>query len=199
MTQELLRRIVEWVPQNAKVLDLGCGKGELLSFLNEEKNISGYGLEIDSDCISACLDKGVNVIEQNFDHGLSNFDDNSFDLVILASTLNVARRPDQLIQEMLRIGNKALISFPNFSHWKHRLTLMFKGMMPVSQHIPYQWYDTPNIHLCTIKDFEHLCHTQNLKIVKKNMQGSPLRLLLPNLWSNQAMYLLEKVAVKHEP
>lgn len=186
--------ILDWVPTHARVLDLGCGEGQLLTFLMEQKNILGYGLEIDADCLTACLEKGVNVIEQNFDLGLSNFGTNTFELVMLTATLNVARRPDQLVQEMVRIGKQALISFPNFSHWRHRFTLMWDGKMPLPSTMPYLWYNTPNIHLCTIRDFEQLCVDQGVKIVQRIIQGSPNLLvsLQPNLWGRQATYLLEK-------
>ena len=193
-TEQDFSYILDWVPDKSHVLDLGCGEGQLLSYLKEKKDITGYGLEIDADCIAACLQKGMSVIEQDFDLGLSNFGDNTFDLVMLTATLNASRRPDELIREMLRIGKQALISFPNFSHWSHRLILMWSGKMPVSSIIPHTWYDTPNIHLCAVRDFEQLCEEEKIKIVRRTVQGKIqfLASFRPNFWASQANYLLER-------
>ncbi len=161
--------IQQWVKPNSQVLDLGCGHGELLSFLKTEKNVRGYGLEINPEKITQCIKNGINVIEQNLDAGLSNFKDNSIDTVIMAQALQAVQSPDILVDEMLRIGNQAIVTFPNFGYWRTRLYLLLKGRMPMSEALPYNWYDTPNIHLCTFKDFEQLCHNKGIKILNKTV------------------------------
>ncbi len=185
--------IASWIKPNSRVLDLGCGNGELLDYLTRTKQVKGYGLEISGECIDSCISKGVSVIEQNFDKGLDNFSDASFDMVLLASTLQASAQPDILVKEMLRIGSQAIITFPNFSHWSHRLHLLFRGKMPVSDFIPYQWYDTPNIHHCTIKDFNNLCNTEGITIVDRKVEGlGSMVSMSANLWGHQAMYLIRK-------
>ena len=161
--------IQQWVKPNSQVLDLGCGHGELLSFSKTEKNVRGYGLEINPEKITQCIKNGINVIEQNLDAGLSNFKDNSIDTVIMAQALQAVQSPDILVDEMLRIGNQAIVTFPNFGYWRTRLYLLLKGRMPMSEALPYNWYDTPNIHLCTFKDFEQLCHNKGIKILNKTV------------------------------
>lgn len=161
--------IQQWVKPNSQVLDLGCGKGELLSFLKAEKNVRGYGLEISPEKITHCIKNGINVIEQNLDSGLSNFKDNSIDTVVMAQALQAVQSPDVLVEEMLRIGNQAVVTFPNFGYWRTRLYLLLKGRMPMSESLPYNWYDTPNIHLCTFKDFEQLCHNKGIRILNKTV------------------------------
>lgn len=161
--------IQQWVKPNSQVLDLGCGKGDLLRFLKSEKGVRGYGLEISPDKVTHCIRNGVNVIEQNLDSGLSNFKDNSIDTVIMALALQAVQRPDELVDEMLRIGNQAIVTFPNFGYWRTRLYLLLKGRMPMSESLPYNWYDTPNIHLCTFKDFEQLCHDKGIRILNKTV------------------------------
>jgi methionine biosynthesis protein MetW len=141
--------IQHWVKPNSQVLDLGCGEGELLSYLKAEKSVRGYGLEINPEKITHCIKNGINVIEQNLDTGLSNFKDNSIDTVVMAQALQAVQNPDLLVDEMLRIGNQAIVTFPNFGYWRTRLYLLLKGRMPMSESLPYNWYDTPNIHLCT--------------------------------------------------
>lgn len=189
-------KITEWVPHEARVLDLGCGEGELLDYLINSKQIQGYGLEISNDCIAKCVSKGVSVIEQNFDEGLENFPTGSFDLVLLTSTLQAARRPDTLVEEMLRIGEKAIITFPSFSNWRHRVHLLLRGTMPVSKFLPYQWYNTPNIHLCTIQDFEILCQNHKWHIIDRYIDSGGVPFgninIFSNFWGKRAMYLLEK-------
>lgn len=188
-----LEIIKQWIEPNTRVLDLGCGDGSFLAKLKKDKNISDCGLEIDPENITKCLSAGVNVIEQNLDDGLANFESNSFDTVLLTQTLQAVQKPDELVEEMLRIGKNCIITFPNFAHWRYRLYLLSNGRMPVSKHLPYQWYDTPNIHFCTIKDFDALCHDRDIKIqhrtvVDLNHHGSALMNLNPNFFGFNAIY-----------
>ncbi len=159
-----LEIIQHWIEPGSRVLDLGCGDGALLSHLKVEKNIFDCGLEIDPTQIQQCLQAGVNVIEQDLDKGLANFESNSFDTVLLAQTLQAVQKPDVLVDEMLRIGKNCIITFPNFAYWRYRLYLISNGRMPVSKFLPHQWYDTPNIHFCTIKDFDDLCRDRGIHI-----------------------------------
>lgn len=159
-----LEIIQHWIPAGSRVLDLGCGNGELLSWLAKNKDVSGYGLEINPDNIAQCIERGVNVIEQNLDEGLSNFATNSFDVVVMTQALQAVQYPDLLLKEMLRVGRECIITFPNFGHWQCRSYLAFKGRMPVSDFMPYTWYNTPNIHFCTFADFEALCQTLDLDV-----------------------------------
>lgn len=161
--------IQQWVMPNSQVLDLGCGEGTLLRYLRKHKNVRGYGLEINPDKITACISNGINVIEQNLDDGLSNFTDQSIDTVVMTQALQAVKRPDLLLDEMLRIGKEAIVTFPNFGYWRTRLYLMVKGRMPMSETLPYNWYDTPNIHMCTFRDFELLCHEKGIKIRNKTV------------------------------
>jgi len=152
-----LQVISDWIEPNSKVMDLGCGNGKLLRHLQQTKNTTGYGLELNPNLIEKCIDNGVNVIQTNLDQGLSHFDSNSFDYVILSLTLQAMRKPKRLLEEMLRVGRQGIVTFPNFAYWRNRLQIAFNGKMPVSEELPYKWYDTPNIHLCTIRDFSRLC------------------------------------------
>ncbi|WP_068824928.1 methionine biosynthesis protein MetW [Pseudomonas sp. BMS12] len=159
--------IQEWIPSGSQVLDLGCGDGELLAWLRQHKQVSGYGLEIDPEKIATCIERGVNVIEQNLDEGLGNFADNSFDVVVMTQSLQALRYPDKVLAEMLRVGKTCIITFPNFGHWRCRWYLSSKGRMPVSDFLPYTWYNTPNIHFCTFEDFERLCRQQGARIEER--------------------------------
>ena len=159
--------IQDWIPTGSRVLDLGCGDGELLAWLRDHKQVSGYGLEIDADNIAQCLQKGINVIEQDLDQGLSNFASNSFDVVVMTQALQAVQYPDKLLEEMLRIGRQCIITFPNFGHWRCRWDLMHKGQMPVSEFLPYTWYNTPNIHFCTFLDFEALCYQRQVRVLDR--------------------------------
>lgn len=148
-----LRLIVSMVPQGTRVLDLGCGDGSLMAHLRDERGCTVRGIELDSADIAAALARGLSVVQADLDEGLSAFPDRSFDVVILSQTLQVVRRPAIVLAEMLRVGRRAVVSFPNFAHWRIRAYLALRGRMPVSRSIPYTWYETPNIHHTTIRDF----------------------------------------------
>lgn len=185
--------ISDWIEPKSHVLDLGCGDGALLAHLQNQKNVTGYGLEINDDYIAKCINAGINVIHMNLNEGLSEFDDNSFDNVILSMTLQAMRRPDLLLQEMLRVGTEGIVAFPNFGNWNARMQLMFQGRMPVTRCLPDEWFNTPNIHLCTIKDFEELCKTLGFKILQRqavdHVHRTSLGLrLFPNLLGKIVLY-----------
>lgn len=158
--------IASWIQPGSKVLDLGCGDGTLLGYLQDTLGVHGYGVEIDDANILACLNNGVNVIQSDLESGLSGFESDSFDYVILSQTLQAMRHTEDIIKEILRVGKEGIVTFPNFGHWKNRLQVLF-GHMPVSQTLPYEWFDTPNIHLCTLNDFEQLCHRHGIHIIER--------------------------------
>ena len=192
-----LEIIQQWIEPDSRVLDLGCGDGKLLQFLNQTKNVSSVGLEIDPDNIEQCIHNDVNVIEQNMDHGLDNFQSNSFDTVLLTQTLQALSDPRLLVQEMLRIGKKGIVTFPNFGNWKCRLYLAVRGRMPVSKFMPHQWYDTPNIHFCTVRDFDELCrdmaiHVLTRTVVDLQHRDSWAVKCWPNLLGEIAIYHLSR-------
>ena len=186
-----------WITANSRVLDLGCGDGELLQGLKQSRNIEGYGLEIDADQITACIARGVNVIEKNLDEGLANFHDNSFDTVVMTQALQVMRFPHLVLEEMLRVGRECIVTFPNFGNWRARAYLMFRGRMPVTKQLAYQWYDTPNIHFCTVRDFEVLCRHMDIRVLDRQVvaERNPdrqLQQIWPNLFGETAIYHLSK-------
>lgn len=188
-----LSLIAEFVPANARVLDLGCGTGDLLHWLQANRDVNGYGLEIDHGKIATCISKGVNVIERNIDEDLSDFESDSFDRVIMAETLQAMRYPARVIHEMLRIAPEGIVTFPNFGHWRCRAFLTARGRMPVSSNLPHSWYDTPNIHLCTFADFEAFCRAENICITRRlvvdgHYRQRPLVNLWPNLFGTVAIY-----------
>ncbi len=164
--------IHDWIPNNARVLDLGCGDGSLLRQLYESRNATGYGIEIDENSIPTCIRAGINVIQSDLDDGLADFDSNSFDYVILSLTLPAMRYPEKLLDEMLRVGKEGIVTFPNFAHWSARFHLFFRGRMPVTEALPHRWHNTPNIHLCTIRDFEALCEQRQIRILQRSIIGS---------------------------
>ncbi len=191
--------IADWIKPKSRVLDLGCGDGTLLNYLTREKGVNGYGLEIEDKYIPLCISKGVNIIQTDLDAGLSEFDADSFDYVVLSLTLQSVKYPDRLLSEMLRVGTEGIVTFPNFGHWQTRFQLAFLGKMPVSRTLPYEWYNTPNIHLCTLKDFEILCRRLNIDILERHAvdhahkTSLPLR-LLPNLLGEIALYRFRRKA-----
>jgi len=191
-----LNEIQHWIKQDSRILDLGCGDGTLLKFLIDNKQVQGYGLEIDAAQINTCIDKGLNVIEQNLDRGLGNFADKSFDTVLMTQALQTLHFPHLVLDEMLRVGKECIVTFPNFGHWKARFYLATRGRMPVSDLLPYEWYDTPNIHFCTFKDFEVLCRERNIKVIHRQVvneqSGQTLKDFMPNLFGETAIYHLSK-------
>lgn len=187
--------IAGWITSGARVLDLGCGDGALLGHLSEQRGATGYGLEIDPENVVKCVARGVDALQMDLDEGLAQFADDSFDFVVLSSALQEVRRPDLLIDEMLRIGRESIVTFPNFGHWRPRLSLGLQGLMPVSRALPDRWYDTPNIHLCTVKDFEALCRDKRVSIKRRHIvnhvhRSSAAARLLPNLLGEIALYQL---------
>ena len=190
-----LEVIADLINPGARVLDLGCGEGELLAFLQANKRVNGYGLEIDPANITTCVRKGVNVIEQDLDSGLSNFPDDSFDMVVMTETLQSVKAPVILLEEMLRIAQECIVTFPNFGHWRCRLYLATRGRMPISDHLPHSWFDTPNIHLCTFLDFERLCEDRGFDIIERFVvdaghDNRPLINRFPNFFGTIAFYRL---------
>ena len=169
MFRKDLLLISSWIKPSTKVLDLGCGDGELLKILREKYGVHGYGIEIDIENIKKSIKNGVNVLQIDLDSGLDDFESKSFDYVVLAQSLQVLKEPKKLIDEMLRIGNEIIVSFPNMGHWSSRLDLMVRGTMPVTENLPYSWHETPNIHLCTIRDFTLFCKENNYKILEKSI------------------------------
>ena len=184
--------IADCVRPGSRVLDLGCGDGTLLRYLWRERNASGYGVEIDDAGVLACIGNGVNVIQSDLDSGLSDFEDRAFDYVILSQTLQAVRHSERIVGEMLRVGREGIVTFPNFGYWKNRLQVA-RGKMPVSDNLPFQWYDTPNIHLCTINDFEDFCGVHGVRILERTVitSGSPVS-FLPNLLGALAVYRFQK-------
>ena len=183
-----LAAIAAWIPRGASVLDLGCGDGSLLRYLRETRAVRGYGVEINDLDIVSCIANGVNVIHDDLESGLSDFEDGSFDFVILSQTLQATRHTEALIREMLRVGREGIVSFPNFGYWRNRLGVL-RGNMPVSSELPYQWYDTPNVHLCTLHDFESFCRNHNVAVLERRvMTGEREVSLLPNLLGSTAAY-----------
>lgn len=183
--------ISQWVKPNAKVLDLGCGDGELLTHLHHQHDIRGYGIEKDDKNWLTAMENGVDVLQMDLESGLSGFEDLSFDTVILSQTLQAMHNTEGIVKEMLRVGREAIVTFPNFGYWRNRIQILL-GQMPVSKTLPYQWYDTPNVHLCTIHDFDAFCRTHNIVVIeRKVITGGQDVQFLPNLLGNLAMYRLK--------
>jgi methionine biosynthesis protein MetW len=190
--------VVEWVQLKSNVLDLGCGDGALLEALREHKSINGLGVEIDHENITACIKRHISVIECDLNDGLSRFDDDSFDTVIMTQTLQAIKRPDLILEEMLRVGRECIVTFPNFGHWQPRWYLASRGRMPVSDYLPYSWYDTPNIHFFTVADFDALCREKCYRVLNTRMLSRNNRIETtlsrwwPSLFAETAIYHLSR-------
>jgi methionine biosynthesis protein MetW len=180
------------VPKGSRVLDLGCGDGALLAYLRDERGCSGYGIELDDAKVLACAQRGVNVIQRNLEEGLHIFEDNSFDVVLQLDTLQHLRNTETLLRETARVGRIGVVSFPNFAHWPHRLSVL-RGRMPVSKTLPYQWYDTPNIRVATFADFEVLARRNGLRVLESfGLNGGELCSTWPNLRAATAVFKFER-------
>lgn len=182
--------IENWTHQNSKVLDLGCGDGSLLNYLKEKKDIKGFGIEKNKDNWLLSLKNNIDVIQMDLEAGLAGFETNSFDLVILSRTIQSMNHIEEIIHEMMRVGKEVIITFPNFGYWKNRFQIM-QGNMPVSDELPYKWFETPNIHLCTIQDFDNLCRENKIKIEQRLILTDKKSVnFYPNLFGALALYKL---------
>lgn len=186
--------IAAWISDRARVLDLGCGDGSLLAYLKRTRSVRGYGIEIDGEGVLASIGNGVNVLQSDLESGLAGFEDASFDCVILSQTLQAMRNTEAIVREMLRVGRNAIVTFPNFGHWSHRLQIV-RGRMPVSGALPYQWYDTPNIHLCTVADFDAFLAERDIAVDNRVvLAGGRSVSMLPNLLGELAIYRFRRAA-----
>ncbi|MBT6181344.1 MAG: methionine biosynthesis protein MetW [Halieaceae bacterium] len=190
MLRSDVETIAGWVGNGSKVLDLGCGSGDLLAKLFLEKGIDGVGVDIDTKNLTTALTKGLRVIQQDMEDGLPNFENTQFDVVIIADSLQVLKRPHAMLTRVVQIGHEAIVSFPNFGHWRSRLSLLLSGRMPKTKALPYSWFDTPNIHFCTVADFESLCRQLDIEIIERKVSGDRTYLakIWPNIFAKSASY-----------
>ena len=199
MMKQEFRIIADLIDKNTRVLDVGCGDGTLMEFLKKNKKIDVRGIEISKNNVQKCIEKGLTVIEGDAEKDLSQFPDGSFDFVILSQTLQAFLYPEKVISELLRVGRKAIVTIPNFGYWKVRLHLLVKGTMPITRTLPDEWYNTPNLHMCTIKDFFRFCEKRKINLYKtialQNLRSSKINnsnLALKNLTAVLGIFLIEK-------
>lgn len=187
--REDLRLVYDWIAPGSKVLDLGCGDGQLLAALVQDKACQGYGVELDTGSVIAAMNKGVNVIQVDLEQGLrSAFTDNSFDVVVLSQTIQAMKNTEHILYEMKRVARQAIVTFPNFGYWRNRVQIA-QGRMPVSESMPYEWYNTPNIHWCTLADFDALCAKTGLSVLERAVMTGGKRIeFMPNLLGSLAFY-----------
>ncbi len=194
-----LQIIASWIEPDSRVLDLGCGEGELLSFLKKEKRVSGTGIESSEAKVTKCIENGVQVLQGDITEEVHDYPDNAFDYVILSQTLQQVLKPDILIKELLRVGKKIIVSFPNFSYWSIRLQILFFGYAPKNRQLPYEWYNTPNIRIITIKDFRRFVRETGCKVIREvdinthsdNLQGNIIN-FLPNLRATYGIFMVSR-------
>ena len=196
MAIKLSKIINSWVPENSKVIDFGCGDGSLLKELFENKQVLGYGVEINNIKIEKCIEKGIPVIKLDIDKGLNDFMSSNFDLSIMARSIQCLKNPDLALNRMLELSKRCVVTLPNLGYWRCRINLA-SGKMPITPELPSSWYETENIHLCTIKDFENLCLKENIRIkdkvfINKNGDQGGLSKINPNLFAVEGVYLLER-------
>ncbi len=185
--------VTHWVPQGASVLDLGCGDGELLARLLRERNAKGYGVEIADAGVLASMQRGLNIVQADIEGGLNLFGDAEFDVVILSQTLQATRHTEALVNEVLRVGKSAIVTLPNFGHWSVRWQLGIGGRMPVSKRLPYQWYDTPNVHFSTIRDFDVFCAEKGIAVERRAVLAGGREIsLLPNVRGETAVFQIRR-------
>ena len=185
--------IAGWVNEGDRVLDLGCGDGELLASLDAAKHVRGYGIDIADDNVLACVKRGVNVIQSDLESGLAGFGDRSFDTVILSQTLQQIHRVETIINEMLRVGREVIVTFPNFAYWRHRVQLGVRGTMPVSKTLPYEWYNTPNVRMFTVREFDRFCRARGIEIIDREVQSNERQVsFAPNLFGQLAFYRIRQ-------
>ena len=197
--KEEFKVISKLIDEKSKVLDVGCGDGILMEYLSKNKVVDVRGLEISKEKVKKCLSNGLAVVEGNAEYDLKQFPDLSFDYVILSQTLQAFMSPENVIKDLLRVGKKVIVTIPNFGHWKVRLDLLFKGEMPITKNLPHEWYNTPNLHMCTIQDFYNFCNNKGINIFKtislngqKTSKITASNLKYKNLISELGIFLLEK-------
>jgi methionine biosynthesis protein MetW len=193
MNRSDLSIIAGWVNDGDRVLDLGCGDGALLVSLAVAKRVHGYGIDIADDNVLACVKLGINVIQSDLESGLAGFADRSFDTVILSQTLQQIHRVETIINEMLRVGREVIVTFPNFAYWRHRVQLGVRGTMPVSRTLPYEWYNTPNVRMFTVREFDRFCRDRGIVIIDREVQSDERKVTFaPNLFGQLAFYRIRQ-------